>query len=44
MCSICSAFARGLGKPPPELDNSSCRRLLRRSVAAILAHAGYESE
>jgi len=38
-----SDFSLGIGKPPPEIDASSCRKLLRRSTAAILAHTGYET-
>ena len=39
-----SDFVRGIGKPPPEIDNAACRRLLRRSVAGICAHAGVEGK
>ncbi|KAL3879103.1 hypothetical protein ACJMK2_031416 [Sinanodonta woodiana] len=36
-------FTRGKGKPPPVIDDVACRKLLRRSVAAICAHTGYDS-
>ena len=39
-----SEFAQGIGKAPPEIDNASCRKLLRRSVATIIAHAGHDSK
>lgn len=38
-----SDFVRGKGEQAPEIDNISCRQLLRRSVAANFAHAGYDS-
>lgn len=38
-----SDFVRGKGGPAPNIDSVSCRQLLRRSVAAIFAHAGYDS-
>lgn len=39
-----SDFVRGKGEPAPNIDSISCRQLLRRSVAAIFAHAGYDSK
>ncbi|KAK7097852.1 STAGA complex 65 subunit gamma-like [Littorina saxatilis] len=38
-----SDFAKGIGESPPEIDEIACRRLMRRSVAAILAHLSFES-
>ena len=40
----CSMFARGMGTPPPVIDSKTNRKLLRRSVAAVCAHAGYDSK
>ena len=40
----CSQFVRGLGSPPPEIDSKDCHRLLRRSVATLCAHSGYDSK
>ncbi|XP_013390533.1 STAGA complex 65 subunit gamma-like [Lingula anatina] len=38
-----SDFSRGIGNAPLEIDSMTCRMLLRNSVAAICAHAGYET-
>ncbi|ELT88177.1 hypothetical protein CAPTEDRAFT_228859 [Capitella teleta] len=37
-----SDFARGIGEAPPELSPANCRKLLKQSVAAILAHTGFD--
>ena len=42
--NVFSEFAQGIGKAPPEIDNSSCRKLLRRSVATLCAHSGYDGK
>ena len=42
--NVFSEFVQGLGKAPPEIDNSSCRKLLRRSVATLCAHSGYDGK
>jgi len=36
-------FVRGEGKSPPSIDDITCRKLLRRSTAAICAHLSFES-
>ncbi|KAL5011540.1 hypothetical protein ScPMuIL_010091 [Solemya velum] len=36
-------FVRGIGEAPPVIDDVACRKLLRRSVAAIGAHVGYDN-
>ena len=33
-----------MGQPPPEIDAKTNRKLLRRSVSAICAHAGFDSK
>lgn len=38
-----SNFSRGIGTPPPVIDNVSCRKLLRCSVAAVCAHIGFDN-
>ncbi|XP_064637438.1 STAGA complex 65 subunit gamma-like [Lineus longissimus] len=38
-----SDFSKGKGTPPPEIDDITNRRLLRRSVSAVCAHAGYDT-
>lgn len=38
-----SPFVRGIGSPPPEIDSKDCHKLLRRSVATLCAHSGYDS-
>ncbi|XP_060083650.1 STAGA complex 65 subunit gamma-like [Ylistrum balloti] len=38
-----SDFVKGIGEPPPEIDDLACRKLLRRSVSAVCAHTGYDS-
>ncbi|XP_060603179.1 STAGA complex 65 subunit gamma-like isoform X2 [Ruditapes philippinarum] len=38
-----SDFVLGKSEPLPQIDDVACRHLLRRSVAAILAHAGFDS-
>ena len=35
---------RGIGKAPPELSSATNRKLLKRSVAAICAHSGFDSK
>lgn len=37
-----SEFVRGIGKAPPEIDSRTSRKLLRKSVAAVCAHAGFD--
>ncbi|WAQ99092.1 ST65G-like protein [Mya arenaria] len=41
--SMDSDLLRGKGEAPPVIDDISCRVLLRKSVAAILAHTGYDT-
>ncbi|CAH1778170.1 unnamed protein product [Owenia fusiformis] len=36
-------FVRGIGQSPPALDRVSTQKLLKRSVATICAHAGYDA-
>ncbi|XP_069129324.1 STAGA complex 65 subunit gamma-like [Argopecten irradians] len=36
-------FVKGIGEPPPDIDDLACRKLLRRSVSAVCAHTGYDS-
>ena len=45
-CSVCSDsdFAKGIGESPPMIDEIANRKLLRRSVAAILAHMSFEGK
>ncbi|KAL4230803.1 histone H3 acetylation [Mactra antiquata] len=38
-----SDFVLGKSVPLPQIDEIACRHLLRRSVSAILAHAGFDS-
>lgn len=38
-----SDFVLGKKETLPQIDEVACRHLLRRSVAAILAHSGYDS-
>ncbi|KAH9510019.1 STAGA complex 65 subunit gamma [Bulinus truncatus] len=38
-----SDFVRGVGKPPSPIDEVTCRKLLRRSTAAICAHLSFDS-
>ena len=42
--TISSDFVRGKGEAPPAIDDISCRQLLRKSVAAICAHTGFDSK
>ncbi|PVD34559.1 hypothetical protein C0Q70_05835 [Pomacea canaliculata] len=37
-----SDFVKGIGETPPAIDEIANRKLLRRSVAAILAHMSFE--
>jgi len=37
-----SSFVNGIAKPLTEIDLDVCKRLLGRSVAAILAHTGFD--
>lgn len=39
---IDNEFARGMGESPPQIDEATSHKLLRRSVAAILAHMSFE--
>ena len=41
---IFSDFVRGIGKALPEIDGATCRQVLRKSMTAICAHAGFESK
>ena len=45
-CNVCSDsdFAKGIGESPPMIDEIANRKLLRRSVAAILAHMSFEGK
>ncbi|XP_041359645.1 STAGA complex 65 subunit gamma-like [Gigantopelta aegis] len=36
-------FVQGIGEPPPKIDEVANRKLLRRSVAALFAHAGFDN-
>ncbi|XP_048243759.1 STAGA complex 65 subunit gamma-like isoform X1 [Haliotis cracherodii] len=38
-----SDFAQGKGQPPPRIDEVTNRKLLRRSVAALCAHVGFDT-
>ncbi|KAI0215850.1 hypothetical protein LSAT2_032072 [Lamellibrachia satsuma] len=38
-----SLFVRGIGSPPPQIDSKNCHKLLKRSVATLCAHSGYDS-
>ncbi|KAK6172610.1 hypothetical protein SNE40_016230 [Patella caerulea] len=38
-----SKFAKGIGDPPPVIDEVGNRKLLRRTVATICAHAGFDN-
>ncbi|XP_064608215.1 STAGA complex 65 subunit gamma-like isoform X1 [Liolophura sinensis] len=38
-----SDFVKGKSEPPPVVDDMACRKLLRRSVATICAHAGFDN-
>ncbi|CAL1539764.1 unnamed protein product [Lymnaea stagnalis] len=38
-----SDFVRGVGKAPAPIDEVTCRKLLRRSTAAICAHLSFDS-
>ncbi|XP_055893089.1 STAGA complex 65 subunit gamma-like [Biomphalaria glabrata] len=38
-----SDFVRGVGKPPSPIDEVTCRKLLRRSTAAICAHLSFDN-
>lgn len=38
-----SDFVNGRGKPQPQVDDVGCRQLLKKSTAAILAHAGFDT-
>ena len=39
-----SDFVKGVSKPLARVDDAGCRHLLRRAVAAVLAHTGYEGK
>lgn len=39
---IFSDFVKGKSEPLPRIDEVGCRHLLKKSVAAILAHTGYD--
>ena len=39
-----SAFISGFCKAPTEISLDACRCLLRRSVAVIIAHAGFDGK
>lgn len=36
-------FVQGVANPPPPIDEVTCRKLLRRSVCAILAHLSFDT-
>ncbi|GFN74727.1 staga complex 65 subunit gamma [Plakobranchus ocellatus] len=36
-------FVRGMANPPPPIDDLTCRKLLRRSTCAILAHLSFDT-
>ena len=38
-----SDFVRGVGEIPPVVDEEACRKLLRKSTAALCAHLGVDS-
>ncbi|XP_022238160.1 STAGA complex 65 subunit gamma-like isoform X3 [Limulus polyphemus] len=38
-----SDFVRGKGKPPPELSFHVIRQILRKAVAAVFAHVGFDT-
>lgn len=38
-----SDFVRGIGETPPVVDEEACRKLLRKSTAALCAHIGFDS-
>lgn len=37
-------FAEGQGSPTPRLNANTVKKILRKSVATILAHIGYDSK
>ena len=39
-----SDFVCGVSSPPPPIDDLACRKLLRRSTCAILAHLSFDSK
>lgn len=39
-----SDFVRGIGETPPVVDEEACRKLLRKSTAALCAHIGFDSK
>ena len=39
-----SAFLRGVGTIPPEVGRVNCKRLMKHSVAAVCAHASFDSK
>lgn len=39
-----STFSEGQGSPPPRLNASSAKKILRKSVVTLLAHIGYDSK
>ncbi|KAK3778819.1 hypothetical protein RRG08_013087 [Elysia crispata] len=36
-------FVRGVANPPPPIDDLTCRKLLRRSTCAIIAHLSFDT-
>ncbi|XP_056010203.1 STAGA complex 65 subunit gamma-like [Ostrea edulis] len=38
-----SDFVRGVGEIPPAVDEEACRKLLRKSTAALCAHLGFDT-
>nr|CAD7460153.1 unnamed protein product [Timema tahoe] len=41
-CKLCTPFHVGVGEPLFKLSSINTRHILRKSVAAVLAHTGYE--
>lgn len=41
---IFSDFVKGKSEPLPKIDEVGCRHLLKKSVAAMLAHTGYDGK
>ncbi|XP_033611268.1 STAGA complex 65 subunit gamma isoform X3 [Cryptotermes secundus] len=38
-----STFSEGQGSPPPRLSSNSAKKILRKSVATLFAHIGYDN-